>query len=46
MNIGDEGVVENDIGNGRHKSAVEAGVVAPETGMGVDGEDGRKNLRS
>ena len=46
LEVSDEGIVEGDVGNGGHQAAVEAGVVTPETGVGVDGDDGRDDLGS
>ena len=43
--MGHESIVERNVRDGGHKTAMEAGVVSPETGMGVDGKYRWKNLR-
>ena len=42
--MGDEGVVKDDIGNRGHEATVETRIITPKTGMGVDGNDGGNNL--
>ena len=46
VDVGDEGVIKNSVGDGGHQAAMEARVVAPKTGVRVDGDDSRDNLRS
>ena len=43
--MSDKGIVQGDVRDCRHKPAVETGVVTPETGMRVYGDDGGDYLR-
>lgn len=41
FDIGDKGVVKDDVGNGTHEAAMKTAIVAPEASVDVDREDGR-----
>lgn len=45
FDVGDESVEEEDVGNSRSKTAMEARVVAPDTSVRVNGENSGKKLR-
>jgi hypothetical protein len=43
--VGDIGIVKDKVRDGGDEAAMEAGVVAPERSVRIDGEDSGKELR-
>ncbi len=45
FDVGNEGIEEEDVRDSRGETTMEAGVIAPDAGVGIDGENGGDDLR-